>query len=183
MDERTIVFLDSGDTLVDEGTEVHDEHGVVVRASLIPTAAEMVQGLLDRQVRIALVADGYTQSFVNVLGGHGLWEAFEAFAISDQVGVAKPDPRMFETALEAMHVAPDDRRDVIMVGNNLGRDIRGANALGLTTVWLNWSPRRRKVPNDPIEVPDHEIALPIDLLAWLDERRGGLTRSIRAAAP
>jgi len=171
VDDRPIVFLDSGDTLVDEGTEVHDAAGIVLEAALIPTAAEMVQGLLDRDVRLALVADGYTQSFVNVLGFHGLWDAFEVYAISDQVGASKPDPKMFETALDAMGVRSDRRRDVVMVGNNLGRDVRGANALGLTTVWLNWSPRRRKVPNDPIEVPHHEIALPIDLLSWLDARQ------------
>lgn len=37
-----IVFLDSGDTLVDETTQVFDERGVVLRAQLIPGARDLL---------------------------------------------------------------------------------------------------------------------------------------------
>ena len=40
-----IVFLDSGDTLVDETTQVFDERGVVLRAQLIPGARELLEVL------------------------------------------------------------------------------------------------------------------------------------------
>lgn len=40
-----ILFIDSGDTLVDESTEIRDDTGVVVQAELIPGAAEAVRTL------------------------------------------------------------------------------------------------------------------------------------------
>jgi putative hydrolase of the HAD superfamily len=59
-----------------------------------------------------------------------------------------------------------------MVGNNLERDIAGANALGLRSVWLDWAPRRAKVPVSTLEVPDYVISSPWELV--------GLVRQIDA---
>jgi len=163
-----IVLLDCGDTLVDEATEIKDHRGAVVEADLIPGAAEMVAELVRRGYRLGLVADGPTATFRNVLGHYGLWDAFEASAISEEVGVEKPDARLFTTALDSLGVKPEDYRFIPMVGNNLERDVVGANQLGLVSVWLSWSPRRRHVPLVPLEVPQHTIATPLGLLPLLD---------------
>ena len=161
------VLLDAGDTLVDEATQVTVD-GEIVRAELIPGAAALVGALAGRWP-LALVADGPRSTFANVLGHqHGLLDAFDALAISGDVGVEKPDPAMFTTALDALGVGADGRAQVVMVGNNLRRDIAGAKALGLTTVWIDWAPRRRKVPRTPDEHPDHTIAEPLELLAVLE---------------
>ena len=85
------------------------------------------------------MADGQTDSFRTVHGMHGPRGAFEARAISEAVGVSKPHAAMFETALEQMRVPKQDYGRVMMLGNDLERDVAGANALGLTSVWLNWS--------------------------------------------
>ena len=50
------VLLDSGDTLVDEATEIRDADDHVVQADLIPGAGEMVETLAREGYRIALVA-------------------------------------------------------------------------------------------------------------------------------
>ena len=60
-----------------------------------------------------------------------------------------------------------------MVGNHLGRDIKGANALGLTSVWLDWAPRRAKVPADASEEPDFTIKTPLELLDLIDRLEAG----------
>ena len=171
------VLLDSGDTIVDEATEVKDERGATLRASLIPGADEMIHALRDRGYRIGLVADGPTDTFRNVLTQHGLIDLFDVMAISEEVGVCKPDPRMFRAALDALGVPEADYGGVVMVGNHLGRDIRGANALGLVSVHLRWSPRRSKVPADPAEAPAYTIDTPMELLRLLDrlETPAGVT--------
>src|SRR5512136_1429900 len=76
------VLLDSGDTLVDEATEVKSERGVTQRAELIPGAAEMVRTLAARGYPIGLVADGFTDTFRNVFSQHGLLGLFTVLAIS-----------------------------------------------------------------------------------------------------
>lgn len=161
------VFLDCGDTLIDEATEVK-EGEVSLRAELIPGAAELVRGLKERCYPLALVADGPAATFTNNLGPYGLYELFDAYAISEIVGVSKPDARMFQVALEQLGIPPQERGRVVMVGNHLGRDIAGANRLGLVSVWLNWSPRRSKIPADGWEEPDYTISTPLELLDLLD---------------
>lgn len=165
MDQNILaVLLDSGDTLVDEGTEIKDANGVVLQASLIPGASEMVRGLKERGYRLGLVADGPAGTFYNILGHYCLLDLFDALAISEQVGVEKPHPAMFTTALDRLGLNESQYLQVIMVGNNLARDIKGANALGLISVWLDWAPRRAKVPADPSEQPRHTIHSPLELI-------------------
>lgn len=174
-----VVLLDAGDTLVDEATQVVDDQGVVLRAELVAGAAALVYALSDAGHPLGLVADGPAASFHNVLGAAGLLDRFDALAISGDVGIEKPAPEMFRAALDALGVAEADYGEVVMVGNNLRRDIGGANALGLISVWLDWSPRRRKVPRDDGEVPRYRIDTPLALLALLD----GLERARRSRSP
>jgi putative hydrolase of the HAD superfamily len=161
------VCLDSGDTLVDEGTEIKDDHEVVQQAELIPGAADMVRALKAAGYRLALVADGPYGTFQNVLGHYGLFDLFDVLAISGKVGVEKPHPEIFHYALDQLGIAPADYGRVVMVGNNLARDIKGANDLGLISVWLDWAPRRPKIPADPSEKPDYTIKSPQELLPLL----------------
>ena len=162
------ICLDCGDTLIDEGTEVKDERGVSLRGDLVPGAAELVRELKRRGYPLALVADGPAETFPNNLAPHGLYDLFDVYAISSVVGAEKPDPRMFVCALNQLSIGRDDYGRVIMLGNNLGRDIRGANALGMISVWLDWSPRRSKVPRDGSEAPDYTIKSPAELLGVLE---------------
>ena len=66
------VLLDCGDTLVDEGTEVKDANGATLEADLIPGAANMVHKIKRLGYRIALVADGPSATFQNVLTQHNI---------------------------------------------------------------------------------------------------------------
>lgn len=163
------VLIDSGDTLVDEATEVRAGNDVVLRAGLIPGAAELLRELHRRGYRLGLVADGLTESFRNVLGHqHGLLDLFETQAISEEIGESKPHPDIYQAALAGLNIPPEEYGRVVMVGNHLARDIRGANALGLISVWLDWAPRRAKTAADPLEEPQYTIREPLDLLDLLD---------------
>lgn len=163
------ICLDSGDTLVDEGTEIKDEHEVVLRGELIPGAADLVRELKRRGYTIALVADGPAGSFDNLYHQHDLYDCFDVFAISSEVGVEKPDARMFKCALDQLGIAPQQYGQTLMVGNNLARDIKGANALGIISVWLDWAPRRAKVPADASEAPQYTIKQPLELLGLVED--------------
>lgn len=83
--------------------------------------------------------------------------------------MCKPDARMFCKALGDLGIREDERDTVWMIGNNLARDIRGANSLGMVSVWLDWAPRRSKVPADRWEIPDHRVKLPLEILNLFTE--------------
>jgi HAD superfamily hydrolase (TIGR01549 family) len=167
------VCLDCGDTLVDEATEIKDAHEVTQTADLIPGAAQMVRDIKQLGYPLALVADGPTGTFHNVLTHYELFGLFDVLSISQEVGAEKPDARMFRRALDKLGIAEADYGRVVMVGNHLGRDIKGANALGLISVWINWSPRRHKIPVDDSEVPQYTILSPAELLPLLEQIEAG----------
>lgn len=165
----TAVFLDCGDTLVDEGSEIkRPGTEVVLSAELLPGASRTLHALRDAGYRLVLVADGPRETFENVLRYHELWDLFEAHVISGDVGETKPSAKMFETALRAVGLEGTNRRNVVMVGNNLSRDIRGANDAGLTSVFFSWSDRRSRVPADATERPDFVISAIDELPPLLD---------------
>jgi Predicted hydrolase (HAD superfamily) len=176
------IFLDCGDTLIDERTEEKlPGSEVVVRADLIPGAKQMMDDLKARGHKLVLVADGPRQTFVNMLTHHGLWDHFDAHVISEDVGVHKPDARMFDAALAAAGLTRDDAWRTVMIGNNLSRDINGANALGITSVFMSWSTLRSHVPADPSEVPDHHIRSPSEFVGLVDHLETALQWRFRCA--
>tara|TARA_A100001391_G_scaffold130922_1_gene90185 strand:- start:29522 stop:30823 length:1302 start_codon:yes stop_codon:yes gene_type:complete len=176
------VLLDSGDTLVDEASEIRDSDGHVIEADLIPGAMEMVEALAREGYRIVLVADGSVKSFTNILGGHGVSAYFEAEIISEAQGCEKPAAKMFLAALAALGIDPTDAAETVMVGNHLGRDVKGANELGIISIWQNWSPRRHKTPFDASEFPAYTIFAPGELPTLLAEIECAMGRRSRNPA-
>lgn len=169
MDKKVIVFLDCGDTIIDEGTEVRDENEVVIKADIIPGADKMVKTLHEKGYTLALVADGKAQSFKNMLIQNGLYDYFTTMIYSECIKVLKPNVRMFKAAIGALDLNEDDHYRIVMVGNNLRRDIKGANEAGITSIYLDWSPRYTKEPRDESEQPDYTINEPVELIELVDK--------------
>lgn len=164
------VFLDCGDTLIDESTEEKiDGTEVVTRADEIPHAMAAVRDLHALGYPLALVADGPEATFRNLLEPRGIWALMQVHVISGNVGALKPDARMFDTAMRAMGLDDAQRGSVAMVGNNLSRDICGANDFGLVSLHVGWSQRRSHVPATPSEQPDYAITA-LDQLVPMIER-------------
>lgn len=171
------VFLDSGDTLVNEDSEQFDAEGYVIEAGLIPGALDMVRSLSADGYRLALVADGRVRSFATVLGGHGIEPHFHAQVISEAEGCSKPDARMFQKAMSLLGLAAEDAPAIVMVGNHLERDIGGANQLGIISIWQSWSKKRTHIPDHSWEVPRYTIRHPGELPALLEEIERQMGRS------
>ena len=175
--KRLILFTDIGDTIIDEGTEVRDAGGTVIHADCIPGARETMRTIYEKGYPIVMVADGTVQSFRNTMRENGLDDIFAARIISEAVGAEKPDARMFSAAMEAMGLTDGDRSRIVMVGNNVKRDILGANRFGIRSILLTWSKRRPFDEDGPEEHPDHTIAKPEELLPLLDKLEAELEQS------
>ncbi len=166
------ILFDLGDTIMDEGTEVKDASGTTLSAELIPGTADALRQLHAQGYRLALVADTRPGTPLNVLAQHGLLDLFDCLSISETVGAEKPDPRLFLHALQAMQIPEEDYPRVMMVGNNLERDILGANRLGLRSVYFHVNDRRRSVPLIPEERPCHTVTTAAELLNLIGEETG-----------
>jgi putative hydrolase of the HAD superfamily len=166
------VLFDLGDVIMHEETEEKVDD-VTQRADLHPGMGDLVRRLHARGLPLGLVADTSVGTYRNVLNQHGLFDCFDVFAISDQLGVVKPDRRMFVHALDGLGIPEAAWGDVAMVGNNLARDIRGANALGLISVWLVWNQRYPTSPADDAEQPRFQVSTAADLEDLLMALRDG----------
>lgn len=156
------VLFDLGDVIMAEESEEKVDD-VTQRADLHPGMADVIRRLHERGVPLGLVADTRDGTYRNVLNMHGLFDRFSVFAISDHLGVQKPDRKMFVHALEGLNIPEADWGNVVMVGNNLARDIRGANSLGLITIWLVWNQRYPFECANDDETPDYQVSTAADL--------------------
>ena len=163
--KRLIIMTDIGDTIIDESTEIRNDQDVVIHADCIPGAKEAYLALYEAGYTILMVADGLAQSFRNTMRENGLDHIFSAWIISEEVGEDKPSPKMFSSAMEALHLTEEDKSRILMIGNNVSRDIRGANRFGLTSVLLDWSKRRPFDEELPEDHADYRIHTPEELLS------------------
>ena len=88
----------------------------------------------------------------------GLAERLDFSVFSSEVGMRKPHPAIFERALEALEVEPEN---ALFVGDRLFEDVRGAAELGMTTVQALWF--RADEHPDGAE-PDHQAFTQLDVL-------------------
>lgn len=86
----------------------------------------------------------------------GLNNIFQFVVFSQDYGVAKPDSRLFEIALEKANCS---KQELLHVGDSLENDVTGAINAGIRCVWVN---RKRIEPNSETIV-EHIIASLLEL--------------------
>lgn len=138
---------------------------------IIDPDAEAVLADLARDHELALLSNGAADVQREKLSRTTLPRYFAAIVISGEIGVGKPDPRVFSMALQRLGA---DAGDTIMVGDSLPRDVVGAQRAGLRAVWVG----RGATPDAGI-IPDATIERLSDLRAALDalERRPASPRA------
>ncbi|BDH47217.1 dUMP phosphatase [Salmonella enterica subsp. enterica serovar Choleraesuis] len=102
--------------------------------SPLPGAVSLLNALKGK-VKMGIITNGFTALQQTRLARTGLSDCFDLLVISEEVGIAKPDRRIFDYALTQMGNPPRER--VLMVGDTAESDILGGNNAELATVWLN----------------------------------------------
>lgn len=123
--------------------------GAFLGRKLFPDALDTLQWLRDRGFRIGCITNrGFSgPRFHEELRDLGLTEFFEVTVVSCDVGYMKPHPKIYEHALEATGVRPEE---AMMVGDSLHADVGGSKSLGMVAVW------RRPTAGEPVEETEDE---------------------------
>jgi len=97
--------------------------------------AETVRALGDARM-LVLLSNIWADSamYRELLREAGLEKSFHSIIYSSDHRMVKPCPRLFEIALRSID-APRER--VVMVGDNLKRDVGGARGAGIASVWIS----------------------------------------------
>ena len=101
-------------------------------------ARETLEELARRGIRRGLVCDtGFSPGRVvrQILDREGLLDLLEVVIFSDEAGVPKPNPRVFELALAPFAVDPGD---AVHVGDIRRTDVAGARGFGMGSVRMRW---------------------------------------------
>ena len=100
----------------------------------VPGAIALAAALKRAGVAFVIVTNNVTSEQRLKLDRCGLRPYVDALITSEDVGVTKPDARIFETALAAAGVRP---AEAVMLGDSWMTDVAGARAAGVRAVWLN----------------------------------------------
>jgi putative hydrolase of the HAD superfamily len=106
------------------------------RASTNPfiDGAEEALVELGKRFRLALVTNGIPDVQRSKVERTGLAELGDVLIISGELGYGKPDRRVYEETVRQLDLSPDE---CIMVGDNLRRDVAGAQDAGIRGVWIS----------------------------------------------
>ncbi len=116
---------------------------------LLPGADQLIRSLAQ-DYRMLLITNGLKEVQRTRFENSPLFPFFEDLIISEEVGVAKPDPEIFEIAFRNRNV---DKTKILMIGDNLSSDIAGGLNWGIATCWYN--PLQKK--NTSGLIPHYEI--------------------------
>jgi 2-haloacid dehalogenase len=90
---------------------------------------------LSEDYRLSIITNGLNDVQDNRIRKSIISNYFEDIIISEVVKVAKPDPKIFELALN--NINHTDKSKVLMVGDSLTSDIQGGINFGIDTCWYN----------------------------------------------
>jgi putative hydrolase of the HAD superfamily len=102
------------------------------RLELYPDVKSVLDELKLR-FSLAVVSDGQSAWALPEMRATGIDGYFDPIVISGDHGFRKPDPRLFQAALDGIGAEPEE---VLFVGNDMYRDIFGAGKMGMRTVFF-----------------------------------------------
>jgi putative hydrolase of the HAD superfamily len=120
------------------------------RLHLYPQVQETLDQLRSHY-RMAVVSDAQSAYAVPELRAVGLVPYFNPIIVSGDYGYRKPDSRLFQNALDALHVRPEQ---ALFLGNDLYRDIHGAQQAGMKAIFVSYN--QSAMPDQKIS-PDYTI--------------------------
>jgi len=111
--------------------------------------------------RVGVITDGLSVKQWEKLIRLGLEDIFDCVVVSEDVGVEKPDLKIFLKACEELGVKP---KECVYVGDRLDTDMTGSNGVGMVSVRLLRGRYKDERPKNPQEQPRFEISRLDDLL-------------------
>lgn len=96
--------------------------------------------------RISLITNGTPDIQRQKIGKSGIEGYFHRIVISGEYGIRKPGREIFAHSLEGIGGTPGDS---LMIGDSLDTDIKGANDMGMASVWVNRNSKENKTDIKP----------------------------------
>ncbi|MDE6317717.1 MAG: YjjG family noncanonical pyrimidine nucleotidase, partial [Muribaculaceae bacterium] len=126
-------------------------HALGATGLLVPGADRVLRHLKKRGYKIGILSNGFSGVQHQKLRSSGIEPLIDCVVLSDDVGVNKPDRRIYDHALQLSGATP---RESVMIGDNPATDIAGAVNAGWNAVLF--APDCNKIS---VEIEGREISV------------------------
>ena len=106
---------------------------------------------LHSKYKVGIVTNGIKEVQYSRIKNSSIANYIDKIIVSDEVGVNKPDKRIFEFAINYFGIL--DKSEVVMIGDSLEADIKGGINAGVDTCWVNL----KNMKNKSKIIPKYEI--------------------------
>ncbi len=118
--------------------------------TLVPGARELLDYLKSRGYKIGVISNGFYEVQHRKMESSDIIDYFDAVVLSDDIGVNKPDKRIFDYALQKSNA---EAQSTLIIGDNPDTDIVGAVGAGWYAIYFNRNGEGAELNNiDAIEV-------------------------------
>jgi HAD superfamily hydrolase (TIGR01549 family) len=137
--------VETSDAQAEAAAEAYRDGYKAVRRAI--EGAATLLPMVRARARVGIVSNNLRDEQADKLRVCGLDRFIDALVVSEDAGASKPDPAIFQVALDRFNCTPDE---AVMVGDSWPADIVGARALGIPAVWFN--PSGEEPPDSAVPV-------------------------------
>ena len=175
--EHLVELLDVDPASLDENVLAQLEHAYATAAvdvlpAVIDGARETLRELKARGLHVGLISNtGRTPGYAlrEILTRLGLAQSIDVMVFSNEHGVCKPQPSIFEELRRGLGVAYDE---MLFVGDNVYVDVHGAQRCGMRGVHFQPQTRGTAIAPDVAHgleiVPDEIVTSLFDIVSFVD---------------
>lgn len=106
-----------------------------MQKALMPHANETLEYLKEKNYQMHILSNGFAEVQYTKLKHSGLVPYIDQVILSENVGVLKPDKRIFDYAIKKLQA---HKNEVLMIGDNFDADIAGAKKAGIDQLYYNY---------------------------------------------
>ena len=139
IDRHELHFSRFHDSMVEKGLSTDDSHDIGVHYmekyyefwDWVDQAEETID-LVSRHFDVGIITNGFKETQLEKFDKLSMGRFTDQMVISEELGVLKPDPKVFDYATELAGVP---REDILYVGDSYSSDVVGGLNAGWKTAW------------------------------------------------
>ena len=143
------INYDITDNLIDKMAEDYIYH-LSDYNYLIPNAV-LVLEKFSLKYDMHIITNGFKNVQLKKLKKSGLNKYFKTLTISEDIGVQKPNEKIF---FHALSIAGAEIKNSIMIGDNYNADVLGAKNIGMKSIYFNFHKKNNINSKDTIVIDD-----------------------------